>query len=38
MQQADLLIVMGTSMLVQPFASMIGEWCSSCAHGLLFSL
>lgn len=25
MQQADLLIVMGTSLVVQPFASMIGE-------------
>jgi NAD-dependent SIR2 family protein deacetylase len=28
--QADLLIVMGTSLVVQPFASMIGErwgWC-----------
>jgi NAD-dependent SIR2 family protein deacetylase len=27
--QADLLIVMGTSLLVQPFAGMIGE-CTAC--------
>jgi hypothetical protein len=35
LQQADLLIVMGTSLLVQPFASMIGEWLSCVAPGLL---
>lgn len=41
MTQADLLIVMGTSLVVQPFAGMLGMWAGRgqssayCQHSLL---